>query len=894
MKRIFFYVLVLSLVLNACAPVKSQMPPLVQPKATMEQEAVPTETDYTVQPHNLRVVIDGKVNNVSGALMDGEYYFPENAIQSLMGTVDTTLPVKINGESQYRLSDTAKKVGVSSFEYDKILDAVYIWTSLDETNSDSLSDSDELARAEQHGFGEVSDDVITFASFMKILDRMVEICDPTKLEEWETKLPKTRVSDGKMTRADGFVLLFYAAETLGGRYFAYNADWQMLNSQIGEPWDDMRVHEYLLPSMLEKVTMPGGDEWQRDAASYFYAIGRRSLDSGKLVFDYDEKSNSMRPADPLTMREAILAVERASATPSDVPLSDAQATVYDNTIITDKLLAQANAQPKVTLDNIPYWTGFVYGIAYRNDLFSKFNESDIRNMANWGFNSVRLPMDYRDIFNDDVSQVNLRALRQLDQVISWGMKYNVHVDVRFDFMPGWWTEMGSDFKYTGSLDFYTNPEHQRQSQDMWRLLAKRYKDIPNSALSFVPFYEARNWSRSTGTDIIAQKNYTDQDIANGLLSLVDAIQSENPERLISFEANQNRDIYEDLAEKAAIEKGVLINANYAADPYVYWTWNESLTDDRTYSHFMPDWPLTRYFTQVQITGDNHWNKPERSKPLVFNGELVKGTSFNFYVTQVSGSGAFVVTADGKEIFRQDVNPKVGEDGCESQKEGIYYYTTEPEFSFVAPYAKSAKLLSFTLSENTKELQISFNGDKSNWIQWSEIDVTLPESYAVDRWWNESYYDAHQNGTEAGTFKQKTSLITIIPLGDYQANDFVHEIPITIHPDVTYSTDKILERVDKQYIADWVDARLALYGSTPLLVRFESARFNGAVGDSAAKYYSDLLSVLQAHNISWYNNDFFVITEGNGGSYAGDDLVQYGKYSALDVKLLKVLQAYQQR
>jgi hypothetical protein len=890
-------ILLFCIVINACAPVLPQAtadPIVVQPTATREQEPTQSETDYTVQSNNLRVVIDGKVNHVSGAFKGGEYYFTEDTIRSLLGTVDTSSPVKINGNAQYRLSDTAKKMGVSSFTYDKILDAIYIWTSLDETNSDNSSDSDEIARAEQNGFGPVSDDVITFSAFMKILDRMVEICDATKLAEWKTILPDARVSENEMTRTDGFFALIYAAETLGGDYFTYNADWVPLNRQIGEPWDDFRYDESIFPDLYDKVTVLGDEERQRNAAAYFYAIGRVSSFSGKLVFDYDEKTNSIRPGDPFTVREAVLAAERVSDTLPFIQLSDAQAVTYDKTAITDKLLAKANAQPKVTLDNIPYWTGFVYGWAQRDDLFKAFKESDIRNMANWGFNSVRLPMDYRDIFNDNVSQVNLLALRQLDKVISFGMKYNIHVEIQFFYMPGWWTEMSDNYKYTGSLDLFTNPEHQRQAQDMWRLLARRYKDIPNSALSFIPIFEAENWARSTGTDIVKQKKYTSNEIIKVLLGLIDAIRSESPERLISLESNSDRNLNEDPVGKATFDKGVLQNANYAADPYVYWTWNESLTDDRTHSYFMPDWPLTRYYTKVQITGNNYQKKDERNSPLEFNGELVKGTVFNFYLTQVSGSGTFVVTADGKEIFKQDINPKVGEDGCESIKDGVYYYKTEPEFSFVAPYAKSDKMLSFTLDGNAKKLEISFTGEKSGWIKWSEIDVTLPDSYAVDRWWEESYYDAHLNGTEPGAFKRKTSLITIIPLDYDYSNDIANKNPITIHPDVTYTTDKIMERVDKQYISDWVDGRLSLYGSVPLLLRFESARFAGAVGDSTAKYYRDLLSVLQSHHISWYNNDFFVITYGNGGSYAGDDLVQYDQYSALDVKLLKVLQEYQEK
>lgn len=95
-------------------------------------------------------------------------------------------------------------------------------------------------------------------------------------------------------------------------------------------------------------------------------------------------------------------------------LSSVKTMMYDKSIITNKLLAKANALPKVTSENIPYWTGFVYGFGYKDDLTVRFKQSDIRNMANWGFNSVRVYIDYRSIFSEDVSKVNLYALKKLD------------------------------------------------------------------------------------------------------------------------------------------------------------------------------------------------------------------------------------------------------------------------------------------------------------------------------------------------------------------------------------------------------------------------------------------------------------------------------------------------
>jgi len=899
--RIACILIVFCLILAGCTgstSVSEQTSSAVTPTPASEQSSsvatsAPASTPicYTdVTPHTLRVVIDGTVNDVSGCLIDQEYYFTEDVIQSLLGFADTSSPVSIDGVLNYRLSDTAEMASFSSYEYDSALDAIYIWTSLLSEDAGNDTESEELLQAEQLGLGAASDDVITFSEFLTILDRTVEICDSTKLAAWQETLSKARASSNEMTRCDGFMAVLYAAEALGGEYLTYNADWLTLTMSISESWG---MDTDMFPGSTEGVKV--GDEFEepRDAVCYFYAVGRQSLTTGKLLFDYDEEQDTMHPYDPLTVRDALLAAVRLYDSSTDyVSLSDEGATDYDKSIITDELLQKANDLPAATADEHPHWTGFVYGSGRLNDLFSAFNEYDIRNMANWGFNYVRLIIDYRDIFNDDASEVNLRALQRLDRVISYGVEYNVHINILFESLPGWWQEMQEDYTYVGSLDIFANPEHQQQTRDIWQLIAKRYRDIPSSALSFLPMNDVKNSTKSSGMDIIQEAEYSSKDIDDFLLSLVDTIQSESPDRLINFEGDSAWDSTYDSSEKAALRKGALINADYGAYLFTLWSWNESDTSDRTYSYFKPDWPTTLYYTQTEITGGNYWKESERNAPLTFDGELPAGTTVEFYVSEVQGNGSFVATADGKEIFRLDLDPQIGQDGCVSESDGIYYYETDPAFSCVAPYAKSEKLISFTLPETAGNLELSFEGNHAGLVVWSQINITLPDSYAVDRWWVESSYDAYRNGTEAGTFLRKTSTVLIIPNSTYEGDCQRHDIIITIHPDITFTTAMIKEKADKQTLTDWVDARLTLYDSTQLFLNIGSADFNGAVGDLAAAYYDDLLSVLEEKNISWLSSDFYDIASNLGSTYAGDELVEYDNYAGLDVKMLKVLQKYQ--
>ena len=106
--------IVFSFILAGCA---KSAPASEQTSSTVTPTPVPTSTstcDTNAAPHTLRVVIDGAVNEVSGCLIDQEYYFTQDVIQSLLGFADTSSPVSIDGALNYRLSDTAATLDLSS------------------------------------------------------------------------------------------------------------------------------------------------------------------------------------------------------------------------------------------------------------------------------------------------------------------------------------------------------------------------------------------------------------------------------------------------------------------------------------------------------------------------------------------------------------------------------------------------------------------------------------------------------------------------------------------------------------------------------------------------------------------------------------------------------------
>ena len=71
---------------------------------------------------------------------------------------------------------------------------------------------------------------------------------------------------------------------------------------------------------------------------------------------------------------------------------------------------------------------------YKND--GMFVEGDFRWIRDWGFNFVRLPMDYRFWTAPNLVTINEKAVEPIDRAIRLGEKYGVHVNICLHRAPG--------------------------------------------------------------------------------------------------------------------------------------------------------------------------------------------------------------------------------------------------------------------------------------------------------------------------------------------------------------------------------------------------------------------------------------------------------------------------
>ncbi len=178
-------------------------------------------------------------------------------------------------------------------------------------------------------------------------------------------------------------------------------------------------------------------------------------------------------------------------------------------------LCQAQPLPDASAEKLPLWHGFNLLNKFSKDFAEgPFLEEDFRWISEFGFNFVRLPMDYRQwIVNNDWTQLDEKVLKEIDQAVDYGKKYNIHVCINFHRAPGYTVANPPEAK-----SLWTDTEAQRVCAMHWGAFAKRYKGIPNRNLSFNLLNEPGDLYSDTYVKVVE--------------ILVKAIRGEDPNRLI--------------------------------------------------------------------------------------------------------------------------------------------------------------------------------------------------------------------------------------------------------------------------------------------------------------------------------------------------------------------------
>jgi len=272
-------------------------------------------------------------------------------------------------------------------------------------------------------------------------------------------------------------------------------------------------------------------------------------------------------------------------------------------------------------EKLPRWRGFNLLNYFQIANHQPFSEADFRMIHDFGFNFVRLPMDYRIwIVNRDWTQINERALQDIDQAVEWGEKYHIHVCLNFHRAPGYTVAEPPEAR-----SLWTDEEAQRVCALHWATFARRYKGIPSERLSFDLFNEPAEIAPQLYAKIVAR--------------MVAAIRKEDPDRLIiadglSWGNVPCPDLIPLHVAQATRGYAPMQLTHYQAS----WIGGSN-------NRPVPTWPLVG--TSSYLYGPE---KHELQTPLTLVGTFPAGTELDLVVETVSVRGRLVVRADSKVVF----------------------------------------------------------------------------------------------------------------------------------------------------------------------------------------------------------------------------------------------------
>lgn len=709
---------------------------------------------------------------------------------------------------------------------------------------------------------------VTASTYRAMLVEMLEALAPEQMDYFDSKVKDVNLA---ITRGDAVRMAYYAAVCIGAddyNGYSFSSDLADSDGRMGEAGNFL---ELICPDVYKNipVTMANHTWGNEFTAAGLWNVWHVDTVSGKQVFEFDEELQSMRMYDMLTMEEAETSIERLRTgygVKRYVSVDSAEAT---SPALSDEALAKTAERCSETLDALPRLTGFVLA----NDGYYSIHTivktvDDIRRIADWGFNTVRLRITYETLFNQDGSQIDLTQAERLDELVEACIEADIHLNLLLCTLPGRtkWVDL-NDVSSGGETDLFINPERQKEAVSVWATLAARYQDVSGAHLSFTPFWEPDG---DLGINSEEGWEHTPQDTCDTLALLIEAVRAQDPERFIFYEPTAH------IAAEATIQESslfyeplksrfdnLMISYNFCQNAYVFAEITDIVGEDvdlSNYSMFKPEYPVTNYGVNDMI--------PDGGE-LTIDGFLPAGTVIDLYLAYADGQSALTITGDGTELYHEELSS--GD-----------YRPGRPLSSFY-PYATSDKKISVTLAETTDEVAISARGAD---IKWCGMDVILPEEYAVERWYMNSGRDNFFED-EARFLWLATSTVMISP------SERCETWHITIRDDVTFTTGEVFAEANAETIEHWC-AEISDF-SPQCIVRYEDACFSlGTTQGSILRYYEDVLSTFEKYGFSWLSNDYELILQESTNRIADAEVVEYDGYDFVNLELLELLQKYQEK
>lgn len=205
-----------------------------------------------------------------------------------------------------------------------------------------------------------------------------------------------------------------------------------------------------------------------------------------------------------------------------------------------------SSNPEPAGNPFPRWKGFnlldYFSPAQGGKAGSdRTTEEDLRWMADWGFDFVRIPMAYpryldfdrtKKITKDDFYKFDQRVLEEIDSLVYMAHKYNLHVSLNLHRAPGYCINAGFFEPY----NLWKDIEAEDAFFYHWGMWAGRYKNISAEKISFDLLNEPA--FRDDLNDQFAKSSTVPGDLYRRIAGgAVKAIRAANPDHLIIADGN---------------------------------------------------------------------------------------------------------------------------------------------------------------------------------------------------------------------------------------------------------------------------------------------------------------------------------------------------------------------
>jgi endoglucanase len=153
------------------------------------------------------------------------------------------------------------------------------------------------------------------------------------------------------------------------------------------------------------------------------------------------------------------------------------------------------------------------------------NKIDIEHIAQWGYNSIRLPFHYKVFWDSDSNDFREKGFALLDTLLAWCEQYDLYLILDMHCAPGGQNKDNISDSDGIEARLWTNPANRQLTFKIWKEIARRYT----------------NEYRIVGYDLINEpvlpEGYSNNVLRNFYIQLTDTIRTVDSNHIVFIEGN---------------------------------------------------------------------------------------------------------------------------------------------------------------------------------------------------------------------------------------------------------------------------------------------------------------------------------------------------------------------